>query len=390
MTLSREARILIGLLVLAIGAWVWLNFAHHEGTSQTLLNTGAQAAEAPPERTPSVAPTVARDVQIAELPFLVTAPPAETTAVTVTGQEKSPTGGAPTLPPAKRVSVNPFSPIIVKTAPAPANSPSQPVQVVDVPIRQPPGGTAVPTDVATTRQPINAPAPSAQAPATAEVGSFPQALPGGMLPVMPNILTTTVAPNAAPQEAPADLATVAAISVPEAQAAPMGLTGVTSSGGTPQMPTPLPLTSRERAANPAPQKKAPSDLASVAAISVPKAKGSPVTLTGVASSGGTPTMPAPLPLTSRTASRSKPAPPLEAGLTPLSRYLRNHNFRFTGEVLGTVGVGVFRSSLDSAPLVLALGQKLPDTDIVLTNLKGQQAEFTQGDDKQVLILDLRR
>jgi hypothetical protein len=343
MTLSREARILIGLLVLAAGAWVWVNFAHHEGASKSALNAAVQAAEAPPERTPSVAPTVARDVHIAELPFLVTAPPkaTEVAASTNTSTSTPASGGAPTLAGAKRVSVNPFSPIIVKTAAPPSSSESKPVQVVDVPIRKPSsqGSAAVPTDAATLRQPISAPAPSAHAPAMAALGSFPRALPESTLPVVPDILMTTVAPNAVPQ-------------------------------------------------------KAPADLASVAAISVPQVKGAPVTLAGIGSSGeatdGAQAVPAPLPLATRTAPQSKPTPPLEAGLTPLSRYLRDHNFKFTGEVLGAVGVGVFRSSSGSTPLVLALGQKLPNTDIVLTNLKGQQAEFTQGDDTQALILDLRR
>jgi hypothetical protein len=63
---------------------------------------------------------------------------------------------------------------------------------------------------------------------------------------------------------------------------------------------------------------------------------------------------------------------------------------FTGSVLGPVGVAVFRSSLSQSPLVVTLGQTLPETDIVLTDLKGQQAEFTQDNDKQILILDLRR
>ncbi len=70
--------------------------------------------------------------------------------------------------------------------------------------------------------------------------------------------------------------------------------------------------------------------------------------------------------------------------------MRDENFSFTGSVLGPVSVGVFRSDLDNVPLVVALGQTLPDTDIVLTDLRGQQAELRLGDITQILTLDIRR
>jgi len=82
--------------------------------------------------------------------------------------------------------------------------------------------------------------------------------------------------------------------------------------------------------------------------------------------------------------------PLAAGATALSRYLRDNNFSFTGSVLGPVSVGVFRSAINSTPIVISLGQTLPDTEIVLTDLKGQQAELTLDDTTQTLTLDLRR
>jgi hypothetical protein len=83
-------------------------------------------------------------------------------------------------------------------------------------------------------------------------------------------------------------------------------------------------------------------------------------------------------------------PPLAAGASELARFLRDENFSFTGSVLGPVSVGVFRSDLDNVPLVVALGQTLPDTDIVLTDLRGQQAELRLGDITQILTLDIRR
>mgnify|MGYP002621472629 CR=1 FL=1 len=84
------------------------------------------------------------------------------------------------------------------------------------------------------------------------------------------------------------------------------------------------------------------------------------------------------------------ADPLVAGVTPLSRHLRDNDVTFTGMVLGPVSHGVFRSINQPRPMVVAIGQELPDTQIVLTDLRGQEAEFTLADATQSLTLDLRR
>jgi hypothetical protein len=82
--------------------------------------------------------------------------------------------------------------------------------------------------------------------------------------------------------------------------------------------------------------------------------------------------------------------PLAAGTNRLARYLRDNGYSFTGSVLGPVSVGVFRSNGDPVPQVVALGQTLPNTEIVLTDLRGQQAELMLDDLRQTLILDIRR
>ena len=64
--------------------------------------------------------------------------------------------------------------------------------------------------------------------------------------------------------------------------------------------------------------------------------------------------------------------------------------RFTGSVVGSVGVGVFRMAGESAPVVLALGQSLPGSDIVLADVGGTTATFALGDATHVLTLDPRR
>lgn len=96
--------------------------------------------------------------------------------------------------------------------------------------------------------------------------------------------------------------------------------------------------------------------------------------------------PRPLPVTAL-ASHGQP---LAAGITPLSRYLRDHNVTFTGSVLGPVSVGMFHTSQSEAAIVVSLGQALPDTTIILTDLRGQQAELTLGDASQILTMELRR
>ena len=82
--------------------------------------------------------------------------------------------------------------------------------------------------------------------------------------------------------------------------------------------------------------------------------------------------------------------PLAVGADPLSRYLRDNNVRFTGQVLGPLSVGVFRANGQQQPFVVTLGQTLPDTDIVLSDLRGYEASFSLGNQTQVLSLDTRR
>jgi len=59
-------------------------------------------------------------------------------------------------------------------------------------------------------------------------------------------------------------------------------------------------------------------------------------------------------------------------------------------VLGPLSVGVFRSNVYNQPVVLTLGQTLPETEILLADLRGYEAKFSLGDSTQTLSLDLRR
>lgn len=319
MTLSREARIIIGIVFVAAAAWLWINYFTQAGepVSAELPAPAAPAVVAPP--------AVARELTIAQLPFLVTAVPE--VAVEAVAEEEAPIA----RPGAQRAAINPFSPIIVRAAPAPATptpaviatTPPPPIEVANILL-----------PIAPTPQPppvVSAPVPRPLAPPPPPVAdNLPRALPSGTLPIAPSILrqARTAPPG------PANLAEVVAIRVPEATA---------------ELPPRL----------------------------APEAQAAPAT---------TPLRPlAPTPVATL-----QVVPPLSAGANPLARYLRDQNVTFTGSVLGPIGVGVFRSNLTLAPVVVALGQPLPDTDIVLKGLRGQEAVFSQGNHSETLVLNLRR
>jgi len=238
------------------------------------------------------------------------------------------------------MSVNPFSPIVVQAPPA-APAPTQ----ASV---QPPAPQQVTTAAAPSNQPAGppklaeAPAPQPVTPPPPQASGLPHALPSGMLPTTPCVLQSTR--SQATSSAPKDLGAVAAVRVPS-QSDSASLGTISQLG---------PLTSGP---------------------SVPGVLG-PNQPTAAQSS--------------QQANAGNGNAPLQAGTDALSRYLRDNNVRFTGTVLGPVSVGVFRSSQYKMPVVVPLGQDLPDTKITLTDLRGHEAVFTLNDSTQSLSLDLRR
>ncbi len=285
-------------------------------------------------------PTVVlRDLVVEELPFLVTEPPAPTTDE-LAAEEADAERPVSTA----RANVNPFSPILVQTPPpaaapvaeAPPASAEPDVVVVETgqPPASRPSGTGAPA--ATPRPPVTAPAPRAVAPAPGRTAELPRPLPSGTLSAVPDILRDARNQPRTPA-GPADLGSVAAVVVPEG-----------SEGAQ------LPFVER--------------DEATVAAAS-PDVLG-PGHAEQRAQTGST--------------------LPLAVGADPLSRYLRDNNVRFTGQVLGPLSVGVFRSNLFQQPVVVTLGQTLPETEIVLADLRGYEAKFSLGTHSQVLSLDTRR
>lgn len=315
---------------------------------------------APPVVVTQAPTVVTRDLVVGDLPFLVTSPPV---AETVTTEDS--TAGANRPAATQRASVNPFSPIIVQS-PTPtavfAQEPEDVIEIVtdagqpaavitDVPVTSA-GSSTTSASTTAVAPPPAAPAPRTVAPATSSAAALPRPLPSGTLPVTPEILREARAPQqVAETPTPVDLGTLAAIRVPDE----------------PEPQEPLPTTDSGE----------PDDTQT--AVTTPDVLGT--------DRPNEPAAVAPEPATTVT-----PAPtlPLAVGGDPLSRYLRDNNVRFTGSVLGPLSVGVFRSARFTEPVVLTLGQTLPDTDIILSDLRGYEARFSLGDTTQTLSLDLRR
>ena len=339
MTLSRTSRILLGFLLLILAAFLWVNFLYRDsGFSLPFLS----AAPAPsPEgavsapQSPAVAPVPdsdeAEEIEVLDLPFLVTEPPPEEPAEAEPAPESQ---AADQAEDARRATVNPFSPIVPRGGGAQAAQPvrpptqQQPRVITEVPIPAGPARNGAATQQA---QAPRAPAPAPVTPDSRAGGTLPRALPGGTLGGTPGLLRSAIGATEPPTE---ELGGLAAVREPE---------------------------------------DTPPDLQQAGAD--PSAQ------------------PRPLGPGTGQADRQAPMPdqpPLAAGTSDLSRYLRNNNVRFTGSVIGPVSVGVFRSAQTPAPIVISLGQTLPDTSIVLTDLRGQQAELTLEDNTQILTLELRR
>lgn len=338
-----------------------------DGSTTSTPDATALPAETTVEATPTTegTPTVAaaliaaRDVQLAELPFLVTEAPVE--AAPETTEEVV---AETTRPGEQRATVNPFSPIVLAPVETPAATIAEAAPVdtsglIDVPLNnEPPVIGTVDAGLAGSVQPIETgpiiaegPLPEAVLPAPT-VASLPRPLPTATSPVAPDILRNmsrtevTSDPVAVVETEPQILEVPAAIREPGQVSASVAPAILAPSTASPE--------SAEVELEPV------GSLASVTEATE--------TSTAPASNGA----------------------PLFAGASPLSSYLRNNDVRFTGYAIGPVSVGIFRSLKSANPVVVTLGQTLPETEFVLTSLQGKEAEFSYGQEKQLLTLDLRR
>ncbi len=332
-----------------------------DATTEAPVSDGTDPVVADPDAPPLVvldAPVaVSRDIVIADLPFLVTEPaPVAAPASETDVADAPPVQGVTAL---TRATINPFSPVVVRAPAAPERVVPEAATVVDVAVPAPPATVLA--------APVRAAAPTPR-PLTpgATASELPRALPTGrVLSSTPTLLREARVGTPAQE---VDFATVAAVAVPDAE------------------PTELP--EREPTRPPGIGVDAPIPLGPLAVVfPEPEPEPQVVVTTDAVAETEPEAMPAD---TTPAAALPVGPPPLAAGASELARFLRDENFSFTGSVLGPVSVGVFRSDLDNVPLVVALGQTLPDTDIVLTDLRGQQAELKLGDMTQILTLDIRR
>lgn len=309
----------------------------------------ASEAGAPPVVVASGDQVVTRDLVVEQLPFLVLGPPSSAAG----DASAADAAGASRPQASQRASINPFSPVVVQAPPAAA--PQQEVAQAEQPPAsppivevqadgQPPASSSAAGQAPASQaqaEPVRAPAPRTVAPAGVVASNLPRALPSGTLPATPQILRDARSQPVVVEPVAPALGDLAALREPTPEAAEV----------------------------------APVDtsVATPTAATVPDPLG--------------PGRPLSQPVQAETPSNTLP---LAVGADPLSRYLRDNDVRFTGTVLGPLSVGIFRANQYSAPVILTLGQELPDTDIILSDLRGYEARFTQGDRTQTLSLDLRR
>src|SRR5690625_81753 len=395
---SRLTPILLGLLLLALGAFIWVNYVWlpgqdaafsaelpepepvapltaseaasgtteagaADGEAAGLDMTGLPAIDgngegeeaAAGEQDGTETAFVAPDLTVTDLPLLVTVPPP---GAAEDEEDESPTRTRAQL---LAEGPNPFSPVRLAIEPGsftpeataegagaapaqPARAPAEP-EVVEVDVPEAPDSLAGSPGV--TAGTSGESAPAAEAP---------------QLPAAPDPVPVAAAETGRLPSAAADDSTAAS-----------------EGSRTPQDPLdilPRPLPGPALSAVPSvlrehrsPQSAEPRDPAAAAALAEPASEPSEV-VTQRRTDSDVPLPDALPPVAERVAPAG--GDPLVAGATPLSRYLRDNDVRFTGLVLGPISHGVFHVSSQPRPVVLALGAALPETDITLTDLRGQQ------------------
>lgn len=354
--MSPQLKGLVAILALTTGAWVWADLSSphgQEGLSLAAVSaqgaplieeaqeapqdeTADEDAQAEPQEEGSAAPledaqdappVSARELRIATLPFLVTddpLPEEDVPAEAVRGA---------------RATVNPFAPILrapedqdapaapiptPATAPAPTAPPAP--ATADVPIRLPDDADATPPEIAAL--PDTPPAPAPALPDAPAVSRLPRALPSAAPPATPALL----------QQQRYDPSRAAAAPPPQPR---------------PEM------TARVATAPPETTRTLPQERLPVAARTLDAR------------------VPVPEPRFDSSAHGTAP------GL--LQSYLNEHDLRYAGSVVGPVAVGIFRSN--GGTVVVPLGQTLPESDIVVTDISSQQAELTLAGTKTTLPID---
>ncbi|AFZ69239.1 hypothetical protein [Deinococcus peraridilitoris] len=352
--LGREMKLaLTGVaLVGAVGGWsVW-----NAGRPPVLETPpGAATSSAGDTQSTDGGVTVSRPnkpVDVQPIPFLNTAQP-------VPAPSEEAAAPTPAAPRDAELS-NPFRPFTV-TASAQDSAP-----VNSAPVNAASGTLPAPTIPNVPRRSVSpAPAFTASTPPTPVTPSLSAPIPVPTLEIVPAPALPRSTPPVAVAVAPT---AVPPVSIPQ-NTAPFPTQGAVSViSATPPKAPPKP---------PVPTVRAPT----VATLSTP------LTLPGASSSAAvavespSPAVPPLLAeLETPTVAASMPANPLDA-------YVSEQNLSYNAVVLGPVSTVIFQSK--TGYTVVSLGQKLPESDIVITDISATSVTLALGDSHKTLEIDKR-
>lgn len=303
----------------------------------------------------------ATEIDIAELPFLIVSPPL------LVDPTLTPEGTQNTVTPlqanAQRASVNPFAPLVLTEIIEPTTPADPGLVEVAIPDRPQPIEVTVQDTIVESPPPVLTISPSTRALTAPNMAASTtlRPLPSGSLPTTPSLLRQTLVTPLANTDS----------GLNETNNLPSEVTSVTRPSLENAPAIAAPTVSRTSFQN-----AAPVTIDSVASSETPTLLTSPLASLSAEEEEN---------LTNRPDTSST-----VIGTSALSRYLRDNNVRFTGSATGPVSVGVFRSALSDRPIVIPLGDTLPDTNFVLASLKGQEAAFKDEEEIKSLALDLWR
>lgn len=386
-TLSREMKLLLVLLLLAalIGVWyIWTSgrTAEPEAQSPTGSPNTASAAGAPagtaqgPQGAVAVQP--GSQVDVPTLPPYST-PEASAPATPAADTPPTPSGINPDTPLAALPSVNPFRPLALdanSATSAPPSAPSSPRSTPAASLSQPvtpPVVTPAPVSGALAISPIpgSGGAVKVETPVVTG-GAFPTpTLPGaGRSGPEPEVVTLTPPATVTPQSQPRTpsarqpAATAQSPATSTATAAPVRppLAGMSVPQSSIDLTGTLASPSAEKGNSAATAGASSAPVTSLPVPSTPQ----PITRLGVEGD--------------EASASAEPA-------SVLDQLIQNRQLSLSGTVLGPVNTAILRSR--DGFLVMAVGQTLPDTKVVVRDVTASSITLALDNDTKILELDKR-
>lgn len=366
--LSREMKVLLLLLVLVAligGGYVWLSTRHTQALAQSVPTPGTDPAGSPASGTevgqaaPDAGLKVQPDGQV-DVPSIPAfgADPAD--AATDAPVAPPPGGINPDTPLAALPPRNPFRPLALAASEAPASAPAAPVSAPPITVTRtaPPEPTSLPVP-----EPVSVP--------TGADDTAPAASPAPLvLPPLPRT-STPVEVASAPVSGGALPGPVTVIPAPATPRAGTGAGGE----GQPAAPVRPPVAGV----------RVPGGALDLTALLGQRTPGGTVGAApaGTAPAPGLPTPELPQPITQLGADGAAASAPV----SPLGDLVRRRELVFDAGVLGPVNTAIFRSK--GGFLVVSAGQTLPDSNVVVRDVTATGATLALGPETQLLELDPR-